>query len=185
MSIADVYQQSKLAQLFYAGHDHVVKAPYNQYSLTVARVRFMTRSARKMLLATHRILERNNFEAVNRAAIAAAIGHPRMHRYDLKLMDELIKEKLIKVERVSLGKPEGNLVRGSEYRYSMDIETAWILSHARNPQAAASQGQRQFEPKAASNLPNRKQAAPIAYDWEKDLTWHERLIDWFWSLFGR
>lgn len=158
--------------------EHEKRRLLDPFTAMVTRVRFMTPVKRKLLLTIHSMLQRTELKGVSRAEIAAAIHHPKMHRHDLKVMNELIKEKLVKAEQVSLAKPEGNMVRGFEYRYSMDAETFQLLNRARNPQPAASQRQK------ASNLPNRKKAAPIEHDWLKDLPWHERLYDWFLSLFG-
>lgn len=99
----------------------------------IQRANSLKRGQRRMLLSLIKALEDKNFQPVNRREIAAAINHPRMHPHDLKLLSDLIEAGFVKGKVFAL--PTYELLsrlmpRGAEYRYAMNIDTAWLLAFA-------------------------------------------------------
>lgn len=129
MVTGGLYLTSKLAQQHETGNHTKI---YRYIIEFAARSRKLSPGARSLLYKVHEAMEARSFTALSRPEIAAALQHKKMHRWDLKLMDELIAVDLIKVKRVPLSTYSSHKPRGAEYRYWMSIEVGWLVSHHRN-----------------------------------------------------
>jgi len=94
-----------------------------------AEARYLSLSigSQRLLLQLHKLFERVEFASVNRPEIAAVLQHTKMHRYDVKLLNQLVEAGFVQVEKKACRMVNG-YPHGSEFRYSMNRGVAWVIS---------------------------------------------------------
>lgn len=180
-----LYRSSELARK-YAENSYSHWEIERKYDNAVKVMKGMKPGARRLLLILHRLFEAREFRQVNRVLIAAALEHTKLHHHDLKLLQRLIDFQIIEVKRVGLKRGADGLPRGFEYRYSMDIDTAWLIHLARSKAKPVFLSTRELRAAAAAqpqpNKPQPNKSPVLALS--ADDPWYERLADRFLSLFG-
>lgn len=181
----ELYRSSSLAQRYQTGDTWNVERQYNS---TVERIKRLKPGARRLLFLLHRLLESKSYRPVNRLQIASALQHTKLHHHDLKLLAGLLDARLLDVKRVGLSKLE-DMPRGFEYRYSMDIDTAWLISLIRSKEKPVFHSSPLKQP---NNSSNEKQPRPAQPDkrtemqkyLEQSSPWYSRLFDRVLDLFN-
>lgn len=125
--IDKLYRSSELAQKYASGNTWDVE---RKHGYVVEQLRKLKPGARRLLFTVHRLLESKQLRPVNRIQIAGALQHTKLHHHDLKLLEALIAASWLEVKRVGLPR-FGEQPRGFEYRYSMPIDTAWLINAIR------------------------------------------------------
>jgi len=179
--IDQLYQTSKLAQQYADGIAWQVE---RRYTGVIERIKQLKPGARRLLLVLHRLLEQTKLRPVNRNQIALALRHTKLHHHDLKLIERLIASGWIVAQRVSLPKDSDNMPRGFEYRYSMDIDTAWLISLVRSKQKPVFKSEPHIPTKTAANLSKQNQPVKPDYSQPDNEPWYFRVFDRVMSLFG-
>lgn len=189
------YRRSKLRAQFVSGNHEQIEI---EYWRTADRVEALKPGAHRLLLIMHQTFEGKDFHHINRPEIAAALKHSKLHHHDLKLLNQLIAAGLIKARRFALSQTDNEMPRGFEYRYAMNIETAWLISQIESKSPYAFKPERKHEPTPYQKMQQERERAerlkveraskpqqqsePVKRDWETEPPWYLKPVEWLFSF---